>query len=141
MDAEIKRIINGVFEATGVKLEPNDPLVAVLLLQYSFFNDAVNKLRTEQLEMNTGFINQFNDKADALMIAVNRLEENRKAMLLELLHKNDEAISQVEDRVYARISPRLDSQIQEPERLLYAIGKWFVVTILILVCVLTFFLK
>lgn len=107
MDAEIKRIINKVFETTGVKLDPTDPLVAVLLMQYSYFDDAVSKLKTEQQESYEDYLGQFIAKADELINAVNRLETNRQAMLLELLQKNEELANQNEERVYARLKANL----------------------------------
>jgi uncharacterized membrane protein YccC len=109
MDAEIKRIINKVFETTGVKLDPTDPLVAVLLMQYSYFDDAVSKLKTEQQESYEDYLGQFIAKADELINAVNRLETNRQAMLLELLQKNEELANQNEERVYARLKANLDN--------------------------------
>ncbi|WP_239423858.1 hypothetical protein [Snodgrassella communis] len=109
MDAEIKRIINKVFETTGVKLDPTDPLVAVLLMQYSYFDDAVSKLKTEQQESYEDYLRQFTAKADELINAVNRLETNRQAMLLELLQKNEELANQNEERVYARLKANLDN--------------------------------
>lgn len=109
MDAEIKRIINKVFETTGVKLDPTDPLVAVLLMQYSYFDDAVSKLKIEQQESYEDYLRQFTAKADELINAVNRLETNRQAMLLELLQKNEELANQNEERVYARLKANLDN--------------------------------
>ncbi|PIT60780.1 hypothetical protein [Snodgrassella alvi] len=109
MDAEIKRIINKVFETTGVKLDRTDPLIAVLLMQYSYFDDAAAKLKIEQQEAYDAYLEQFKAKADELIDAVNRLEQNRQAMLLELLQKNEELVNQNEERVYARLKANLDN--------------------------------
>jgi uncharacterized membrane protein YccC len=109
MDAEIKRIINKVFETTGVKLDRTDPLIAVLLMQYSYFDDAAAKLKIEQQEAYDAYLEQFKAKADELIDAVKRLEQNRQAMLLELLQKNEELASQNEERVYARLKVNLDN--------------------------------
>lgn len=103
MDSEIKHIINKVFEITSVKLEPTDPLVAVLLMQYSFINDVASKLKTDQLATNGDFINLFTTKADELIDAINRLEKNRQALLIEILEKNEEKVNQLENCVYARL--------------------------------------
>lgn len=103
MNSEIKHIINKVFEITSVKLEPTDPLVAVLLMQYSFINDVASKLKTDQLATNGDFINLFTTKADELIDAINRLEKNRQALLIEILEKNEEKVNQLENHVYARL--------------------------------------
>lgn len=109
MDAEIKHIINKVFEITGVKLEPTDPLLAVLLMQYSYFDDAVSKLKTERQQSYEDYLKQFIAKADELVNAVNRLETNRKALLLELLQQNEEQASQNEEHIYARLKANLNN--------------------------------
>lgn len=109
MDAEIKHIINKVFEITGVKLEPTDPLLAVLLMQYSYFDDAVSKLKTERQQSYEDYLKQFIAKADELINAVNRLETNRKALLLELLQQNEEQASQNEEHIYARLKANLNN--------------------------------
>lgn len=109
MDAEIKHIINKVFEITGVKLEPTDPLLAVLLMQYSYFDDAVSKLKAERQESYEDYLKQFIAKADELINAVNRLETNRKVLLLELLQQNEEQASQNEEHIYARLKANLNN--------------------------------
>ncbi|MCX8748630.1 hypothetical protein J3U75_04400 [Snodgrassella sp. B3088] len=109
MDAEIKHIINKVFEITGVKLEPTDPLLAVLLMQYSYFDDAVSKLKAERQQSYEDYLKQFIAKADELINAVNRLETNRKVLLLELLQQNEEQASQNEEHIYARLKANLNN--------------------------------
>ena len=113
MNEKIKSIINDVFTATGVKLEAGDPLVAVLLAQHRFFHETLAQQLLAHDSERRDFIESFSRQVQALMQAINTLQNSRKELLLELLTQNKQALDDTEGRLYAAISTKINRAQQQ----------------------------
>ncbi len=104
MSEEVQAIITDVFKDTGVRLSPDDPIVAVLLAQSRFFNKAL----AEGAEKNDLFLIALRVERDEILKAVAELKEYRAQVLTELVQESRQSIDELTDQVYVGVKTKLD---------------------------------
>lgn len=104
MSEEVQTIIADVFKDTGVRLSPDDPIVAVLLAQSRFFNKAL----VEGAAKNDLFLSVLQMEKDEILKAVAELKEYRAHVLTELVQESRQSIDELTDQVYVGVKTKLD---------------------------------
>ncbi len=104
MSDEVQAIITDVFKDTGVRLSPDDPIVAVLLSQSRFFNKAL----AEGAMKNDLFLSALQVEKDEILKAVAELKEYRTQVLTELVQESKQSINELTDQVYVGVKTKLD---------------------------------
>ncbi len=123
MSEETQGIIADVFKDTGVRLSPDDPIVAVLLAQSRFFNKAL----AEGAAKNELFLNTLQAERQMILDAVAELKEYRTQVLTELVQENKQSVEELTDKVYAGVRHQIESERR------HSGPKWFGVDPLFLV--------
>ena len=100
----MQTIIADVFKDTGVRLSPDDPIVAVLLSQSRFFNKAL----AEGAAKNDLFLSALQIEKDEILKAVAELKEYRAQVLTELVQESRQSIDELTDQVYVGVKTKLD---------------------------------
>ncbi len=104
MSDDVQIIIADVFKDTGVRLSPDDPIVAVLLAQSRFFNKAL----AEGAAQNDLFLSTLQAEKADILNAVAELKAYRAQVLTELVQENKHSIEELTDQVYVGVKTKLD---------------------------------
>ncbi|WP_066570609.1 hypothetical protein [Snodgrassella sp. CFCC 13594] len=132
MDAEKKAVLDDLYLLDGTVTVPEDPTVTVLVMQRRFFHEALAKIHNEADAENKAFLAEFSAKADDVIAAVEKTEQLRKEMLLEVLQSNEETITSIEERVQGSVSQRVQVEARQTESLTLALHQKFMKWILVM---------
>lgn len=146
MSNQVQDIISEVFRQTGVRLTPDDPVVAVLLIQKQSLMAAFTDFAVHQAKVSESFLDRISVHEKNITDAAARLETYRAQLLVELVQHADRQMEEAEGKIYAAVSARVVKDIETfnavflgnlKKLLMFASAAW-IFGILLLVCGLVF---
>lgn len=111
-NGETQNLIAEVFRLTGQRIDENDPIVAVLLMQQELLETSLAEFDRSQDASREVFLRRLSESEARITAAAAKMETYREQLLLELLQKSDHDISQLEDRVYAGVRGKLSLEYE-----------------------------
>lgn len=103
MPTRTDELVNEVFALTKVKLSPDDPLLAVILLQEERLKRTLQQERTGRTEQDNAFLAQIDERQVKLLDMYSELVQYRERVVAELLAKNQQIAIQIEKRVHRKV--------------------------------------
>ncbi|WP_197272089.1 hypothetical protein [Neisseria sp. 83E34] len=146
MNNQVQDIISEVFRLTGVRLTPDDPVVAVLLILEQSLKAAFSDFAADQAKVSESFLERIAEHEKNITDAAARLETYREQLLVELAQHADRQMEEAEGKIYAAVSARVVKDIETANAafldnlkklLMFASAAWGF-GILLLVCGLIF---
>ena len=107
MPTRIDELINGVFSLTKIKLSPDDPLLAVILLQEERLKETLQQQNADRIEQDKAFLAQLDARQVKIDAMYSELVQYRERVVVELLAKNQQIAIHAENRVLRKVSGRL----------------------------------
>lgn len=113
MQTRKDELVNEVFALTKVKLSPDDPLLAVILLQEQRLQRALEKQSSDRSNQNKAFFAQLDERQIKIDSMYSELVQYRERVVAELLAKNQQIALQVENRVQRKVLDRIQRLRQQ----------------------------
>lgn len=107
MPTRIDELINEVFSLTKIKLSPDDPLLAVILLQEDSLKEMLQQQNADRIEQDKAFLAQLDARQIKIDAMYSELVQYRERVVVELLAKNQQIAIHTENRVLRKISGSL----------------------------------
>src|SRR5690606_7485052 len=134
MPTRIDELINDVFSLTKIKLSPDDPLLAVFLLQEEKFKETLQQQNADRIEQDKAFLAQLDARQVKIDAMYSELIQYRERVVAELLAKNQQIAIHIENRVQRKVSGTL-------KRLRRQIALFLVLAVLLALCLSWVFLQ
>lgn len=101
-----------LFDKTGIKVDENDPIIQLFLIQNSLMNDNLKSyqeslnsltdaLLTDISEQQENILSSFDGKKDELLGILTKLENQKEAIVADVWQKLDKRIS---DKIHKQLS-------------------------------------
>ncbi|HBP32106.1 MAG TPA: hypothetical protein DD666_22190 [Advenella kashmirensis] len=103
MPTRTDELVNDVFALTKVKLSPDDPLLAVIVLQEESLKRALQQKNAGCSEQDDAFLAQIDERQVKLLDMYSELVQYRERVVVELLAKNQQIAIQIENRVQRQV--------------------------------------
>lgn len=103
MNNDADNIITEVFRLTGTRITRDDPILAVLVMQRRFLQQALDELNVSH----DAFLKQIDARERNITAAAAKLETYREQLLSELSQHAGNQILEAEPRIYAAVSARI----------------------------------
>lgn len=113
MQTRKDELVNEVFALTKIKLSPDDPLLAMILLQEQSLQRALEKQSAGHSNQNNAFFAQLDERQIKIEAMYSELVQYRERVVAELLAKNQQITLQVENRVQRKILDRIQRLRQQ----------------------------
>lgn len=107
MQTRKDELVNEVFALTKIKLSPDDPLLAVILLQEQSLLRGLEKQSSDRNNQNKAFFAQLDERQIKIEAMYSELVQYRERVVAELLAKNQQIALQVEHRVQRKVLSRI----------------------------------
>lgn len=107
---EIEQIIHETFQDTGVRLFPDDPIVAVLLSQKRALLNFLEANKTQQEKIQELFLNEFTTSSEDVLAAAKQIQEQKQQIIAEILHANATEFEESEEKLQYSIIDQLQHQ-------------------------------
>lgn len=146
MNNQVQDIISEVFRQTGVRLTPDDPVVAVLLIQKQSLMAAFTDFAVHQAKVSESFLERIAEHEKNITDAAVRLETYREQLLVELAQHADRQMEEAEGKIFFTVSARVVKDVgmsnaaflDNLKKLLMFVSAAWIFGILLLVCALVF---
>jgi|GEM_PF-2000049 len=103
MPTRIDELINEVFALTKIKLSPDDPLLALILVQEESLKATLLLHNTARAELDKSFLAQLDTRQVRIDEMYSELIQYRERVVVELLAKNQQIAIQIESRVLVKV--------------------------------------
>lgn len=103
MPTRMDELVNEVFTLTKVKLSPDDPLLAVIMLQEEGLKRTLHQQNADRTEQDEVFLAQLDARQANIDAMYSELVQYRERVVVELLAKNQQIATQVENRVQRKV--------------------------------------
>ncbi|ETF00913.1 hypothetical protein W822_19380 [Advenella kashmirensis W13003] len=107
MPTRTDELVNDVFSLTKIKLSPDDPLLAVILLQEEKFKETLQQQNADRIEQDKAFLTQLDARQVKIDAMYSELIQYRERVVAELLAKNQQIAIHTENRVQRKVSGSL----------------------------------
>lgn len=96
-------LVNEVFTLTKIKLSPDDPLLALILVQEESLKATLLQHNTARTELDKSFLAQLDARQVKIDEMYSELIQYRERVVVELLAKNQQIAIQIENRVLVKV--------------------------------------
>lgn len=103
MPTRMDELVNEVFALTKVKLSPDDPLLAVILLQEQGVRRLLEQQNVARSDQDIAFFAQLDARQIEINEMYSELVQYRERVVAELLAKNQQIAIQIENRVQRKV--------------------------------------
>lgn len=131
---EIQTIIADVLRDTGVRLDADDPVVAMIFAQKRELAKLLQENDVARSEQQTKFLQQFATQSSDVIAAAQELQTNKNKIIAEILQANEQDIS--ESRLYEKVATHVQQHNQSVLAEIQAANKQYLLMVLIVVLVL-----
>lgn len=107
MPTRTDELVNEIFSLTKIKLSPDDPLLAVILLQEDSLKETLRQQNAYRVEQDKAFLAQLDARQVKIDAMYSELVQYRERVVVELLAKNQQIAIHAENRVLRKVSGRL----------------------------------
>ncbi len=111
-EAEIRQIIADVMRDTGIRIDHDDPIVAMLFAQKRELAQFLQQSNEAQNAQRERFLADFETHSAQIIAATNELQSQKQQILAELLQSNAKDRDEMEQKLFGSISQRLNKQFQ-----------------------------
>ena len=108
----LKEAVDAVFVETGIKVDTDDPLVAVLAVHRRYLEQPREEWRQEQTEQMQAFLERFEKTAAAIAESAEELENNRQIIMAEIMNANSKEIAAIEDKLLGSAGLKIQKQFR-----------------------------
>lgn len=131
---DIQTIIADVLRDTGVRLDADDPVVAMIFAQKRELAKLLQENDVARSERQAEFLQQFAAQASDVVAAAQELQANKNKIIAEILQANEQDIS--ESRLYEKVAAHVQQHNQSVLAEILATNKQYLLMVLIVVLVL-----
>lgn len=103
MPTRTDELVNEVFTLTKTKLSPDDPLLALILLQEKGLQRAFEQQNARRTDQDEAFLVQLDERLENLNTIYAELSQYRERVVAELMAKNQQVAVQIEGRIARRV--------------------------------------
>ena len=108
-ESEIRQIIADVMRDTGIRIDTDDPVIAMIIIQRREIAQLVQQHTIQQ----QSFLEKFTEKSNAIIHSAAAFEKQKALITAEILQANSEEIALTGTKMFAQISQRSQEQFQE----------------------------
>ena len=108
-ESEIRQIIADVMRDTGIRIDTDDPVIAMISIQRREIAQLVQQHTIQQ----QSFLEKFTEKSNAIIHSAAAFEKQKALITAEILQANSEEIALAGTKMFAQISQRSQEQFQE----------------------------
>lgn len=108
-ESEIRQIIADVMRDTGIRIDADDPVVAMIIMQRREMADWVVQHQKQQ----QFFLDELTKKATAIVGSADAFSQQKKLVIQEILNTNAQELAQMESKLFAQISKRTMKQFED----------------------------
>lgn len=106
---EIRQIIADVMRDTGIRIDADDPIVAMIIMQRREMAELVAQHQTQQ----QFFLDELTKKASEIVGSADAFSQQKKLVIQEILHTNTQTLAENESKLFAQISKRIQAQFDD----------------------------
>ncbi|WII91870.1 transcriptional regulator [Kingella negevensis] len=111
-EAEIRQLIADVMRDTGIRIDADDPIVAMLFAQKRELAKFLQQSSDEQTAQHQRFLADFKTLSDGIITAAAELQNQKQQMVAELMQANANDRAEIEQKLFGSISQRIQTQFQ-----------------------------
>ena len=111
-EAEIRQMIADVMRDTGIRIDVDDPIIAMLFAQKRELGKFLEQSSDKQTVQHEQFLADFQARADSIIAAAAELQTQKQQLLAELLQTNAKERNDIEQKLFGNISQRMQKQFQ-----------------------------
>lgn len=108
-ESEIRQIIADVMRDTGIRIDTDDPVIAMIIIQRREIAQLVQQHTIQQ----QSFLDKFTEKSNSIIHSAAAFEKQKALITSEILQANSEEIALTGTKMFAQISQRSQEQFQE----------------------------
>lgn len=112
LEDEIRQIIADVMCDTGIRIDADDPIVAMLFAQKRELAKFLQQSSDEQTAQRERFLAEFKTLSDGIITAAAELQNQKQQMVAELMQANANDRAEIEQKLFGSISQRVQTQFQ-----------------------------
>ncbi len=102
MQTRVNELLNEVFALTKTKLSPDDPLLALILLQEKSLQRAFGQQNASRVDKDDAFLAQLDERLIRINAMYAELSQYRERVVAELMAKNQQMAVQIEGKLERR---------------------------------------
>lgn len=111
-ESEIRQMIADVMRDTGIRIDADDPVIAVLFAQKRELAQFLQQSSDEQTAQRQQFLADFQSHAKNIITAADELKTQKQHLLAELLQAHAKERSEIEQKLFGSISQRVQKQFE-----------------------------
>lgn len=111
-EAEIRQMIADVMRDTGIRIDADDPIVAMLFAQKRELAQFLQQSSNEQNAQHERFLADFQTHSESIITAAAELQSQKQELLASLLQANAQDRAEMEQKLFGSISQRVQAQFQ-----------------------------
>ena len=111
-EAEIRQMIADVMCDTGIRIDADDPIVAMLFAQKRELAQFLQQSSNEQNAQHERFLADFQTHFESNITAAAELQSQKQELLASLLQANAQDRAEMEQKLFGSISQRVQAQFQ-----------------------------
>lgn len=111
-EAEIRQMIVDVMRDTGIRIDADDPIVAMLFAQKRELAKFLQQSSDEQTAQRKQFLDDFQVHAQNIIAASEELKTQKQHLVAELLQANAKERNEIEQKLFGSISQRIQKQFE-----------------------------
>ncbi|XXQ67427.1 hypothetical protein ACKLNO_07265 [Neisseriaceae bacterium B1] len=113
-ETEIRQLIADVMRDTGIRIDADDPIVAMLFAQKRELAQFLQQSSDEQNKQREQFLSSFQMYSESIMAAAAELQSQKQELLASLLQANAQDRAEMEQKVFGSISHACPNTISSP---------------------------
>ena len=111
-EAEIRQMIADVMCDTGIRIDADDPIVAMLFAQKRELAQFLQQSSNEQNAQHERFLADFQTHSESIITAAAELQSQKQELLASSLQANAQDRAEMEQKLFGSISQRVQAQFQ-----------------------------
>ncbi|HEZ0454587.1 TPA: transcriptional regulator [Neisseria meningitidis] len=111
-ETEIRQLIADVMLDTGIRIDADDPIVAMLFAQKRELAQFLQQSDDEQNAQRERFLADFQTHSESIITAAAELQSQKQELLASLLQANAQDRAEMEQKLFGSISQRVQTQFQ-----------------------------
>lgn len=112
-ETEIRQMIADVMRDTGIRIDADDPIVAMLFAQKRELAQFLQQSNQAEAEHHKQFLAIFKAHSDDIISAATELQSQKQQLLAEILQANAKERHELEQKLFAQVSQRVQTQFNE----------------------------
>lgn len=124
-EAEINQLIADVMRDTGIRIDADDPIVAMLFAQKRELANFLQQFATEQTRQRDQFLADFQTHSEKILSAAEELQTQKQQMLTEILKANADDVAEIESKLLGSVNAKVQKRFEDRTEQLFGQFKVF----------------